>query len=183
MNIESSRRQADRGYSLIEVLIAIAILGSVIVGILSLFVMGRRNVYSGKQMTEAISTGTRALEDLNTMTKTSTLTAFNLATATTGTDFSYGGQSFTNSFLRTTSNISSTTDPSGFLTRWRDEMVNNKKFDNGEIAIVFTPRNDSAGNNPVRMTTATVVRLRIFVTWREARRNRQVVVDTVKIER
>jgi prepilin-type N-terminal cleavage/methylation domain-containing protein len=177
------RRGTERGYSLIEVLIAIAILGIVLVSILTMFVLGRRNVYSGKQMTEAVSTATRVLEDVNTMNKTSMLTAFNLAAATTGTDFTFGGQNFTNSFLRTTTNITGTTDPSGFLLRWKNEFTNYKKFDNGAVSIVFTPMNDGGGNSPPRLTTATIVRVRVFVTWRESRRNRQVAADTVKIER
>lgn len=183
MRNNETRSGAQRGYSLIEVLIAIAILGTVIIGILTLFILGQRNVYSGKQMTHAVSTGTRVIEDLNTLSKTATLTAFGLATATTGTTITYGGETYENSFIRTTGDISATTDPSGFLQRWQDEMVNNNKFDNGIVTIVFTPTNDSAGNNPARMTTGTVLRMRIFVTWREAARNRQVVLDSVKIER
>lgn len=175
-------KSKERGYSLIEVLIAIAILGIVIIGILTLFILGQRNVYSGKQMTHAVSTGTRVLEDLNTLSKTATLTAFGLASATTGATINYGGETFANSFIRTTTNISSTTDPSGFMQRWQDEMQNNDKFDQGVVTIIFTPTKDPT-NNPPRATTGTVLRMRIFVTWREAARNRQVVLDTVKIER
>jgi len=58
----SKRNQS--GYSLIEVLIAIAITSVVLLTVVTLFYMGRRNVYSGKQMTYAVSVGTRVLEDL-----------------------------------------------------------------------------------------------------------------------
>lgn len=173
-----------RGYSLIEVLIAIAILGTVIISILTLFVLGQKNIYSGKQMTYAVSTGTRVMEDLNTLSKSATLVAFGLATATTGTTQTVGGQSFTNSFKRTTETISTTTDPSGFLQRWKDEIVNNNKFNDGEVTLIFTPTADSAGASPPRLTTGTVIKIRVFVTWRESGgRERQIVLDTVKIER
>ena len=176
--------KGNRGYSLIEILIAIAILGSVIISILTLFVLGQKNIYSGKQMTYAVSSGTRVMEDLNTLSKSATLVAFGLNTATTGTTVTAGGQSFANSFLRTTNTISSTTDPSGFLQRWKDEIDDNDKFNTGAVSIVFTPTADSAANNPPRMTTGTVIRMRVFVTWRETgRRERQIVLDTVKIER
>ena len=182
-SLQSRRVAAERGYSLIEVLIAMAILGTVLVSIMGLFTLAKRNIYGGKQMTQAISAGTRVMEDLSTLNKTATLAAFGLGTATTGTSNTVGGQTFPNSFVRTTTDISTTTDPNGFLARWRDEIVNYNKFKDGVVTIVFTPTADSAGNNPVRMTTGTIVRMRVFVTWREATRSRQIVMDTVKIER
>ena len=61
------KRQAS-GYSLIEVLIAIAITSVVLLTVITLFYMGRRNVYSGKQQTIAAASGTQILEDFSTMT-------------------------------------------------------------------------------------------------------------------
>ena len=68
----------DAGYSLIEVLIAIAITAVVLLTVVTMFYMGRRNVYSGKQMTVAASVGTRILEDLSTMTAQDLQTHFGL---------------------------------------------------------------------------------------------------------
>lgn len=70
------RRHA--GYSLVEVLIAIAITGIVLLTIVTLFYMGKRNVYAGKQMTVANSVGTRVLEDLAVMTAEDLRLAFNM---------------------------------------------------------------------------------------------------------
>lgn len=186
MTRQRTRAAAERGYSLIEILIAIGILGTVMMGILTLFVLSQRNVYSGKLMTTGVAVATRVVEDLNTLSKTSMLTAFGLETATTGTAQTAGGQTFGNSFKRTTATISSTTDPKGFLQRWKDEIVNNNKFKDGEVTLIFTPVKDSVlANNPssCSMTTSTIVRVRVLVTWREAARSRQVVLDTVKVER
>ena len=69
----------QRGYSLIEVLIALAITSVVLLTVVTLFYMGRRNVYSGKQMTYAVSVGTRALEDVSQFTLFDVLTNFNIA--------------------------------------------------------------------------------------------------------
>ena len=55
------RPPCQRGYNLVEVLIAMAITGVVILAIMSLFAIGRSNVHAGRQMTHAISVGTRAL--------------------------------------------------------------------------------------------------------------------------
>ena len=53
----------NSGYSLVEVLIALAITSIVLLTVVTLFYMGKRNVYSGKQQTYAVSVGTRILED------------------------------------------------------------------------------------------------------------------------
>jgi prepilin-type N-terminal cleavage/methylation domain-containing protein len=66
INRNKMMRSRQRGYSLVEVLIALAITSIVLLTVLTLFYMGRRNVYSGKQMTLASSVGTRMLEDLST---------------------------------------------------------------------------------------------------------------------
>lgn len=176
------RKTPEAGYSLVEVLIAIALLGTVVVGIMALFMFGQRNVYSGRQMTHAVATGTRTLEDLNSLSKTALLVAFGLNTAGAGTSNTVGGQTFPNSFVRTTTDITTATDPRGFLQRWRNEMTDNNKFQNGVVTIVFTPTADPT-NNPPRMTTATIVRMRVFVTWGESLRNRQVVLDSIRVER
>jgi prepilin-type N-terminal cleavage/methylation domain-containing protein len=182
VNHPNNERAGSRGYSLIEVLIAIALLGTVLMGVLTLFVFGRRNVYSGKQMTHAVATSTRVMEDLSGMSKRAVLTAFGLQTATTGDTITAFGQTFNNSFVRTTQTISTTTDPSGFLSRWKAEMVDNNKFQNGVVTIVFTPTADPT-NTPARLTTGTIVKMRVFVSWGESQRARQIALDTLKIER
>lgn len=181
MNLHDNRN-AERGYNLIEVLIAMALMGTVVMSIMGLFYFGRRNVYSGKEMTEAVAVGTHVLEDFNTMTKSRMIAAFALPTAVAGTANTVGGANFPNSFVRTTRDISATTDPKGFLQRWKDEMVNNNKFQNGAVSIVYTPTADGT-NTPARLGTGTVVKIRVFVTWDEGVRSRQVVLDTIKIER
>lgn len=176
------KRKGESGYNLIEVLIAMALMGTVVMSIMGLFFFGRRNVYSGKEMTEAVAVGTHVLEDFNTMSKSALVAAFALPTTVAGTANTVAGQTVPNSFLRTTRDISVTTDPKGFLQRWKDEMVIGNKFQNGVVTIAFTPTAD-ATNTPAQMGTGTVVKVRVFVTWDEGPRSRQVVLDTVKIER
>jgi prepilin-type N-terminal cleavage/methylation domain-containing protein len=171
----------ERGYNLVEVLIAMALMGTVLMSIMGLFYFGRRNVYSGKEMTQAVALGTHVLEDLNTMTKSGVMAAFALPTGV-GTPNPVEGTTYPNSFIRTTTPYVAANDPNGFLQRWQTEMVSDNKFQNGVVTIVFTPTAD-ATNTPAQMGTSTVMKMRVFVTWGEALRKRRVVLDTVKIER
>src|SRR5436189_6283317 len=109
-----------RGYSLVEVLIAVAITGTVLLTVVTLFYMGRRNVYSGKQMTYAVSVGTRMLEDLSALTASDVLSNFNVTdtTPTNGTvtvngiaGTGSGSFTFTNSIGRDTSVCDASVNP------------------------------------------------------------------------
>lgn len=193
----------QRGYNLIEMIVATAILGVVVVSIMSLFVMGRRNVYSGKEMTAAVSMATRVSEDLSGMSVTDVYGAFGIdaasTTAVSGTvtvdsaapKNGLPENSYTNSFIRRTTDTLVTTsggnDAGGFLTRWKNEMDQNLRFAFGAVNVVITPRNpnlDAAGTpmalNP---SSATVVRIRVLVRWQEEKRARQLIIDTVKTRR
>lgn len=181
MHTVARLRDSERGYNLVEVLIAMALLGTVLMSIMGLFYFGRRNVYSGKEMTEAVAVATHVREDLSAMTKAAAMAAFSLPLTTAGTSNTVAGQTFPNSFVRTTTSISLATDPNGYLARWQTEMVNDNKFQNGVVTLVFTPDKDAI-NSPAQLGTATVVRIRAFVTWGEAVRQRQVVLDMVKLD-
>lgn len=169
----------QRGFNLIEVLIAMALLGVVLVSIVGLFYSGRRNVYSGKQMTQAVASGTRVMETVAPMDKSALIAAFGLPTGA-GTANTVGGVSYANSFLRSTDDTS--TDPKGYLTLWKNELLDNNKFAKGSITVVFTPTADPT-NTPAQLGTATVVRVRTIVSWVEGRRNRTVTLDAVKVQR
>jgi len=169
----------QRGFNLIEVLIAMALLGVVLVSIVALFYSGRRNVYSGKQMTQAVATGTRVMETIAPMDKSAMIAAFGLP-AGAGTAVPVAGTTYNNSFLRTTDDTS--VDPKGYLLLWKNELIDNNKFAQGNISLVFTPTADPT-NTPAQLGTATVVRVRTIVSWVEGRRNRTVTLDAVKVQR
>lgn len=179
----SRTHNRSRGYSLVEVLIAMALLGVVVMSIMGMFTFARRNVYSGKQMTQAVSVAQGVLEDLQQMKKSHVLDAFEVP-AGAGASVAFNGTTYTNSILRTTASISSTTNDAtyDFLNKWNNLIVNNNKFKNGRVTLILTPEAD-ATNSPAQFATATVLRMRVFVTWSEATRNRQIVLDSVKVER
>lgn len=176
-------RETQRGYSLVEVLLAMALLGAVLMSIMALFVFGRKNVYSGKQMTQAVTLANQVMETMSGMDKTGIVAAFGLP-STVGSAQTVAGVSYANSFLRTTSDITTTTDPSGYLQIWKDDIVNNNRFSNGVVSVVVTPLFDSDSTHTTpQMGTATMIRVRAIVTWTEGRRSRQVSLDSVKVYR
>jgi prepilin-type N-terminal cleavage/methylation domain-containing protein len=189
------KKQTNAGYSLIEVLIALAITSVVLLTVVTLFYMGRRNVYSGKQMTYAVSVGTRMLEDLSSLATVDAEKAFNIDdTTTTGTVTvqglsAAGGSSttYTNSVGRECAAIDSTcnNDTNGYLTNWK-ALIDESKLTSAKVGVVFTPRSPA---NPTDCpncpwTTARFLKIRAYVSWEEAKDRRRVAFfDTSKINR
>lgn len=199
----SKRNQS--GYSLIEVLIAIAITSVVLLTVVTLFYMGRRNVYSGKQMTYAVSVGTRILEDLSAMAMTDLESNFNIddntpvATETVsglagGPSAGSGFLTFNNSAKRDTTTCTGsgspvvytcTNDTGGYLAQWR-ALIDESKLTNAQVGLILTPRSPAnpAGCNPCPWTTARFVKVRAYVSWEEAKNRRRLAIfDTTKVNR
>ncbi len=194
----------QHGYSLVEVLIAMAITSVVLLTVVTLFYMGRKNVYSGKQMTVAAATGTQILEDLSTMTAQDIVTNFNLSDASAlGTvtlsnvvGASNGQISFDNSVGRDSSvcSVAATSpyaitcpnDPNGYMVKWMRTLIpqgnRSSMMTNPLIGFVFTPR--SPTDVAKKVTTAQFIRARIYVSWQEGpTRRRYAFFDTTKVNR
>lgn len=60
------RRRGDSGFSLIEVLVAVALLAVILLALFSLISMGVQRAYSGKKMTQATIIAQAAMERANT---------------------------------------------------------------------------------------------------------------------
>src|SRR5689334_94894 len=113
----------NAGYSLVEVLIAMAITSIVLLTVVTLFYMGKRNVYSGKQQTYAVSVGTRILEDLSQMTASDVQANFALDDSTTLASNTINGVAYAASTIRDTSTCTGsptacTDDTNGYLAAW-----------------------------------------------------------------
>ncbi|MDQ3281482.1 MAG: type II secretion system GspH family protein [Acidobacteriota bacterium] len=181
MTLHSTGRRKQRGYSLVEVLIATAILGILLLSIVTLFFIGQRNVYSGKQLTAANAVVTRVLEDLALMSATDVLLNFNLTDSSALTSNTLNGVTYADSLLLDTNGtINSTTDPSGYLGRWK-ALVPAATFKKGRFVLVVMPRRPLDENK--KISTAQVVRLRGVVLWNESVRTRSVTFDTSKVQR
>jgi prepilin-type N-terminal cleavage/methylation domain-containing protein len=193
------KRRHQGGYNLIELLVAIAILGVILLTVLSLFVFGRRNVYSGKQMTTAIAIGTRALEDMAALTKQDIYGGvFDIADTAAGTTikFGYPLQTYDNAALRSTNASAVTgyadtqkqrdTGPK-FLDSWSKQFqedlaggTTRPRLQDGAITLIMMPRHGTT--TPVQFGNAAVMQLRVIVSWSENSRRRELILDSVKAQ-
>ena len=175
------RQRPEKGYSLVEVLIAATITGVVIMSIFTVITLAQRNVKSGKQMTAANAVATRVLEDLSLMSATDVVLNFGLDNATTLSSNTVNGVAYPGSVLRDTdATINATVDPSGYLSRWQG-LVGQATFRKGRVLLVITPANPRVNGEPV--TTAQVIRVRGFVEWSEGIRRRRISFESSKLQR
>lgn len=59
------RRVDERGFSLIEVIVALGLMAGVLIAIAGLFVLGGRSVKSGRTSSEALALGREIVEEMN----------------------------------------------------------------------------------------------------------------------
>lgn len=185
-------RATERGYNLVEVLIAMAILSTVLIAIAGLFLMGRKNVYSGKQMTRAVAVATQMLEDMSSLTVPDLEEAFGLDATNAGApgdvDLVFDGttvdtiaDSYGRFGLATGGQQSDPDDdPDGYLQKWYDIASND--LANGEVHLVITPLT-AAGAAAANYEVAPVVQLTFYVSWTEQTRTRSISLNSVKVDR
>lgn len=182
-------RNAEAGYNLVEVLIAMALLGTVMISIMTLFFAGRGNVYSGRQMTQAVAVGTSAMEDLSSLDVTSLLGAFLITNATAVADINIEparglpASEYPASILRSTQDLTQEANPPGFLARWLNTLESQNKLADGRIFVVITPENGPSNPDTPTVADASLFRVRVIVRWVEGPRQRQAIFDTVKFRR
>ena len=178
MNRSTQSRQA--GSNLIEVLVAMALLGSVLMSVITLFYFGRRNVYSGKQQTKITAVGTRVMEDLLNMTPEDVLSNFDIPTTMVSTCATINGVAYTNCIARKTSNFDAAVDDGGFLARWKTLLgsaaVAQSQFTEPDITVIITPVAAASANSQF-------IRVRAILQWKEGRRTRYSIYDASKLKR
>lgn len=176
----SHRRRGERGYNLIELMIALALLGTILLSIITLFTFGRRNVYSGKQLTRATSVTTQVLEDLQALNIPSFNTQFKITSSEKPAKVTVAGVTYNKALVRTTADLTKQ-DASGpkYLDRWK-ALVPSSKLDTAKVTVVIIPEQMFTADDP---TTAALVRMRVITEWREERRNRSVTAEVVKFNR
>lgn len=174
----TQRATRQRGYNLVEVLVAMGLLSTVLISIVTLFFMGRANVYSGKQLTRGTSVATSVIEDLGALNPARTYEAFKIdATTTTEDEPKVGTTVYEDAIIRSTDDLS--TDVKGYLARWT-ELIPAERLTDGRVTLVFQPRSLVDTND---VTTARILRIKIVVQWNESQREREVVLETTKLNR
>jgi type II secretory pathway pseudopilin PulG len=156
MNEQRSRHQrAERGFSLIEVILAIGIMAGVLISISSMFVLGGRQVKGGKTMTEATVLAHDLMEEFDSASFTGLYTGLGAA----GTD--------------TTKTVLSTTGGSP-IAAWQAEI--DGKLENGVAEVNILP----IGPGTPDFATADGIKLTVTVSWSELGRAQSVSVATVR---
>ncbi|HEV8121718.1 MAG TPA: hypothetical protein VGQ67_12040 [Candidatus Polarisedimenticolia bacterium] len=148
-------RSRQEGFSLIEVIIAIGVFAGVILSIASMFILGGRQVKTGKTITEATTLAHDLMEQFDKESYVALWTNFGAAS----TD--------------TTVTIASTTTGS-LIQPWQAEII--RKLSNGSA----TARLDAMGPGTPNFGASTGVKVTVSVSWNELARPQSVQLSTVR---
>ena len=194
MNIKiikaARERRGESGFNLVEVIVAMGLLGTVLVAIMTLFFWGRKHVYAGRQLTKANALGTRVIEDMSPLTKQDIYYGlFAINDTATGSSVSIAGVTYPNARIRSTdpnlipsppSDIQTqTTGGPNLIGKWTTQLGNN--LQNGSVTLIMQPKLDPSNAAPNETFGGSqILRLRVLVMWNEASRRRSLAIDTVK---
>jgi Tfp pilus assembly protein PilV len=152
-------REAERGFSLVEVVIALGLLAGVLISISGLFVIGARQVQSGKTSSEAVAIGRTILEEMNRWSLHQSYQVFGYD----GTATSYSVDTRTNT----------TTE----AVRWQAAVA--PSLVNGYAMVQL--QSLGPGGTPPAMNASRAIRVLVTVNWDEGPRHRTVQVGTVRM--
>jgi len=148
-----SGQSGEKGFSLVEVVIAIGVLAGVLLSICSMFIMGGRQLKGGKTMTEATALAHDIMETFDKLSFNSLYTTFGA--------------------IDTSTTISVTTSTgSNVITPWKLEVT--RKLENG----VATARLDPVGGT--NFGNAIGIKMTVTVTWNELGRAQTVALTTIR---
>lgn len=147
--------RTEAGFSLIEVVIAIGVLAGVLLSIASMFIMGGRQVKTGKTMTEA----TTLAQDLMEQFDKESFTSLYLNLGAVATD--------------STRTVLSTTTGSP-IQGWQTEI--GRKLANGSASV----RLDAMGPGTPNFGAAAGIKVTVTLSWNELGRGQNVAMSTVR---
>lgn len=145
----------EAGFSLIEVIIAIGVLAGVLLSIASMFIMGGRQVKTGKTLTEATILAQDLMEQFDKESFNSLY--LNLGAASTDT---------TRTVLSTTSGSP--------IQGWQTEIA--RKLNSGSASV----RIDAMGPSSPNFGAAAGIKVTVTLSWNELGRAQSVGLSTVR---
>jgi prepilin-type N-terminal cleavage/methylation domain-containing protein len=158
------RARSQRGFSLIEVVIALGLLAGVLIAIAGLFILGGKSVKSGRTSSEALATAREIVEEMN------------------GWGFSQLWGNFGLAGTAATYTIDTATCTTTECTSWQSMLVSKLGTSaHATIRVDSVAQGVSAVPNFVTggAVTAKNVRVTVSVLWTQLTgRNRQVTVVT-----
>jgi type II secretory pathway pseudopilin PulG len=150
-------RRAERGFSLVEVVIALGLLAGVLIAISGLFIIGAKQVQSGRTSSEAVAVGRTILEEMNKWGFRQTYQIFGYDGATT--------------------NYSVDTRTNAYATKWQPLLASNLVNSYATIQL----QSLGPGGTPPSMSATLAIRVLVTVNWDEGARHRRVQVGTVRM--
>jgi type II secretory pathway pseudopilin PulG len=151
------RARDERGFSLIEVVVALGLLAGVLISIAGLFVLGGKQVKSGRTATEALSVARGILEEMD------------------GWGFRQTYELY--GFDGSTAAVTADTRTNAYALRWQpilnDKLVNS-------YALIQVQSLVQTGAPPPLSTTRTM-RVLVTVHWDEGARHRTSQLGTVRM--
>lgn len=146
----------EKGFNLVEVIIAIGLLAGVLLSIAGLFTYGGRFVKSGKEMTEALSIAQDIHEELEKLSYRQLYWEFGCSDTAT----SCSADSISNSYAQ----------------QWQPEI--DEKLLEGKATITLEPLGGST--SPPQFATARGIRITVIVDWKENTRPREVKLASMR---
>lgn len=153
-----NHRKNERGLSLVEVVLALGLMGAVLISVAGLFVLSQKQVVSGKTASEALAVGRHILEEMNGWSFRQTYQVYGFD----GTATTYTVDSRTNAYA-------------GKWQTLLDDSLERDSF--------ATIRIDTLGPGTTTPTLAVTKAMKVTVTvnWSEGDRDRNVQVATVRM--
>ena len=151
-------RKRDSGFSLVEVILALGLLGGVLVSISGLFVLGGQGVKSGKEMTEGLSVAQDVMEEIKSFSYRTTYEFFGATDTSTGVSLD-------------------SSVPGNPADQWQPGI--DAKLYQGRALIGVTPV--GGPDAPPQMGSADYLRVLVTVEWKEGLRTRSVRLQTLRL--
>ena len=159
--------QKQDGFSLIEVIVALALLAAVLLTISGLFIQGGQSVNTGRDLTEATSIATSILEHMDKWAYNQLYTNFCVTSSS-------AAFSFTTSPAPGCATFNAIPGAGAGTSTWQSEI--NKRLPNAKATIEVTPIGSTNGH----FDTAKGIRVKVTVDWVLKLRARQVSLETVR---
>lgn len=152
-----ARRSSASGFSLVEVVIALGILGGVLVSIAGLFVIGSRQVQSGRNATKALAVARTIVEELQGWGFRQTYLLFEDAGCLPATASSCTIDSRVNALA----------------SKWQTQL--DRVLDETAAEIVIE------SVEGIKLSSSSALRIRVTVYWVEGQRPRDVSLTAVRL--
>lgn len=152
--------RSERGFSLVEVVIALGLMAGVLISVAGLFVVGGKSLSSGRNSTEALAVGRQIVEEMNGW----------------GFRQTYGLYGFDGA----ANNYSVDTRTNAYASKWQPTLT--ERLGPDAFATVQINSLVASGTPPV-MSASNCKAIRVVVTvfWNEGARGRNVAVGTVRM--